>query len=245
MVLNMIYTRTMIQLHKELLAKYQVSSTIRHKGEKGRNREHGLAMFLRENLPERYGVATGEIIPFKGDLPSPQCDIIIYDRLTFPIIGKSSAVQQVPYEAVYSVIEVKSQITNRTLDETLEKFSTIRQLPRCELKRGARRSKNRNPLFVLFGYELDTRQENCKEFIAQGVNEDIFLVALDTGFTLWLGSSKKEAAPIFLTATDTATSLYETLAWFFGLLLDSLNEIDLGTPKYFNIIYDGKYNQKV
>jgi hypothetical protein len=60
-------------------------------------------MFLKENLPEKYGIATGEIIPFRGNLSSPQCDIIIYDRLSFPIIGKSAAIQQVPYEAVYAI----------------------------------------------------------------------------------------------------------------------------------------------
>lgn len=88
----MIYTRTLIALHTELKVTYEVSSTIRHKGEKGRKREHGLGMFLREQLSEKYGVATGEIIPFQGHSVAPQCDIIIYDRLTFPIIGKSAPV---------------------------------------------------------------------------------------------------------------------------------------------------------
>ena len=127
----MIYTRTLIALQKQLKSQYEVSSTILHKGEKGRKREHGLGMFLREQLPEKYGVATGEIIPFKGQAPSPQCDIIIYDRLTFPIIGKSGPVQQVPYESVYAVIKKKTQQTKTTNKDASEKFSAIRNLPRC------------------------------------------------------------------------------------------------------------------
>ena len=148
----MIYSRTMIEYQKELQAKYDVSSTIRHRGEKGRKREHGLAMFLKENLPEKYGVATGEVVPYMGHIPSPQCDIIIYDRLAFPILGKSSITQQVPYEAVYSVIEVKSNITSASLEYALNKFSAIRKLPRCKLKQRPKRGSDQRPLFVLFGY---------------------------------------------------------------------------------------------
>lgn len=236
----MIYTRTLAQLQKELHTKYEVSSTIRHRGEKGRNREHGLAMFLRENLPEKYGVATGEIIPFRGDLPSPQCDIIIYDRLSFPIIGKTSAVQQVPYEAVYSIIEVKSQITSKALADTLQQFSSIRQLPRCDLRRKPKHRKDRNPIFVLFGYKLATTTEKCIEFVRQGVDEDVFLVALDTGLTIWLQKTKVNIVPLFLRATDTAKSLYETLAFSFAYLMDSLSPIDLGTPSFLDLMIQYK-----
>lgn len=232
----MIYTRTLALMQKELHVKYQVSSTIRHRGEKGRNREHGLAMFLRENLPEKYGVATGEIIPFKGDMPSPQCDIIIYDRLSFPIIGKLSAVQQVPYEAVYSVIEVKSQITSGALTDALEKFSAIRQMPRCELRRKPKRLKDRNPFFVLFGYELATSTEKCLEFIKQGVYSDIMLIALDTGLTIWVGPPDQEGRPVFLRGTDAEKSFYQTLALSFACLMDSLSSIDLGTPKFVFLV---------
>lgn len=230
----MIYARTLALMQKELHVRYQVSSTIRHRGEKGRNREHGLAMFLRENLPEKYGVATGEIIPFKGDMPSPQCDIIIYDRLSFPIIGKSSAVQQVPYEAVYSVIEVKSQITSGALRDALEKFSSIRQMPRCQLRRKPKRAKDRDPFFVLFGYELATSTEKCLDFTKQGVDGDIMLIALDTGLTIWLGSSK-ERRPLFLTATVTEKSVYWTLTYSFATIINGLSSMDLGTPNFLSL----------
>lgn len=236
----MIYTRTLNQLQKELQAKYEVASTIRHRGEKGRNREHGLSMFLRENLPEKYGIATGEIIPFKGDMPSPQCDIIIYDRLSFPIIGKSSAVQQVPFEAVYSAIEVKSRITNMTLTETVQKFSSIRQLPRCKFRRKTKLRKHQNPFFVLFGYKLATTTEKCIEFVRQGVDEDVFLVALDTGLTIWVSRTKEDSYPVFLKATNVESSLYETLAFSLASLMDSLSPIDLGTPNFWDLMIQYK-----
>jgi len=232
----MIYSRTMIEYQKELQAKYDVSSTIRHRGEKGRKREHGLAMFLKENLPEKYGVATGEIIPYMGQTPSPQCDIIIYDRLAFPILGKSSITQQVPYEAVYSVIEVKSYITSASLEDALNKFDAIRKLPRCKLKRRPKRGADQRPLFLLFGYELKTSESACLEFFKKGVKEDLFLIALDSGFTIWVEKNKDNVYPVFLPATVPASAIYETLALSFATFLDALSSIDLGTPSYFDMM---------
>src|SRR5437660_1691684 len=90
-------------IQRQFVASYDVTTTIRHKGEKGRQREHGLATLLREHLPMAYGVATGEIVPYVGNAHSPQCDIIVYDQLHYPILGKSDAVQLVPREAVVCV----------------------------------------------------------------------------------------------------------------------------------------------
>jgi hypothetical protein len=72
---------------------------------------------------------------------------------------------------------------------------------------------------------------------------DTSLVALDTGLTVWIGKLKKDLVPYFLNATDVETSVYETLVLFFSGLLDSLNKIDLGTPKLFDIVYDAKHWQ--
>src|SRR5436190_20927616 len=111
----MIFSKYLAEYEKLLQSKYTISGTIRHKGERGRQRENGLLMFLRETLPAAYGVATGEIIPWIGKDPSPQCDIIIYDRLRMPIFGASEAVQQVPLEGVYAVIESKSVIDSKAI----------------------------------------------------------------------------------------------------------------------------------
>jgi hypothetical protein len=94
----MIFAANLANYEKLLQQKYEVSSSIWHKGERGRQRENGLMMFLRETLPAAYGVASGEIMPFKGKKPSPQCDIIVYDKLRTPVFGRNQAVQQIPFE---------------------------------------------------------------------------------------------------------------------------------------------------
>lgn len=232
----MIYSHTLRALQKELQARYDVAATIRHRGEKGRKREHGLAMFLREYLPERYGVASGEVIPHLGDIPSPQCDIIVYDRATCPVIGRFDAVQQVPVEGVYAVIEVKSQLNQEALDDALGKFQAIRALPRCPASRKPKRGSNRTPALVLFGYELKTSVDACGNFLRKAVDEDLSVVALDAICSLWIETGGGVTRSVILNTVDAEAGVYDTLALWFASFLDGLSNIDLGTPSYMRMM---------
>ena len=125
-----IHERILGALQKELQNKYLVSSSIRHKGERGRSREHGVSSFLRENLPTAYGVATGELFSFYADGISPQCDVIVYDELRSPIFGRGAAVQRVPIEGALAVVEVRSVIDSAALRDTSRKIKRLFHRPR-------------------------------------------------------------------------------------------------------------------
>lgn len=236
----MIFTRTMELLQKEILARYEVSSTIRHRGEKGRQREQGYAMFLREYLPDRYGVATGEVIPYVGDAPSPQCDVIVYDRMSFPVIGKSSAIQQVPLEAVYAVTEVKSHIDKAAIEDAQAKFDAIRALPRCRRKRPPEDGAEHLPVFVLFGYHLRTGTKECLDFVHRAPNHDTAVVALDSGIAFWAKLPAADAAPVFFgeRGTEEAGSSH-TLCLCLAWHLECLGNIDLGTYPPLEMFFHG------
>jgi hypothetical protein len=88
-----IHAKILAGFQQKLQATYDVSSTIRHKGERGRSRESGVARFLKENLPEAYDVGTGEVFSFNTEGISPQCDLVVYDRMRTPILGKDKSVQ--------------------------------------------------------------------------------------------------------------------------------------------------------
>jgi hypothetical protein len=151
----------------------------------------------------------------------------------------------VPYESVYSVIEVKSRIAAADLSSTSGKFSAIRKLPRCSLIGKPKRSKTRNPIFVLFGYELATTEEQCVDFVRRDGTDDVVLFALNAGLAmLWdeLPNGLKHQH-VFLRTADRTGDFHETLVWFFFVLLESLSQIELGTPKYSELLYDGKYEE--
>ncbi len=69
---------------RRLRAAYDELKVIQHRGTKGAQVEHLLRSFLREYLPQQYGIGDGEIVCVQDDAPSPQCDIVIYDRFLSP-----------------------------------------------------------------------------------------------------------------------------------------------------------------
>jgi hypothetical protein len=87
-----------------------------------------VAGFLKEHLPEAYGIATGEVFSFTSDEVSPQCDIIIYDRMKTPVFGRNGPVQQIPIDGVYAIIEVKSCLDTHALRDAERKFRAVRNL---------------------------------------------------------------------------------------------------------------------
>ena len=230
----MIFDKTISSFEIELHKRYEISSTIWHRGEKGRQREHGLSIFLKENLPEAYGVATGEIISEEKELISPQCDIIVYDRLRTPIIGKYDAVQQIPIEGVYSVIEMKSTITKSSFKDAARKFNKIRNMYPSSPK-VISEGKRFGPFFFLFGYQMKTNVSGCKEFlIKHAKEEDTSVVALDYGATVWVDpvDYSKPARPEWLPGTDFEFDSYGTLALFFTELMEVCKYTELGALDY-------------
>ena len=227
---NMIFDRILSTLETELHKRYEISSTIRHRGEKGRQREHGLAVFLKEYLPSAYGVATGELISIEGNKLSPQCDLIIYDRLITPIIGKYEAVQQVPISGTYCVIEVKSALKKATLKDAAQKFTKIRESNPSQESHG---KKPFCPTFFVFDYRLETSVSECKDFIIEhSQDEDMAAVALDTGMTVWVGPEDNSvpARPAWLPGTNFKDGIYGTLALFYTMILEVCQSTKL--PKF-------------
>jgi hypothetical protein len=213
----MVHAKVLASLQKELANKYDLSSTIRHKGERGRQREAGVSGFLRENLPSAYGVATGELFSFSGDDVSPQCDVIVYDALRTPILGRSAEVQQIPIEGTYAVVEIKSILDTGALDDVVRKFTAIRSMwrhayPDLSIESG--------PAFFLFGYRMKTTVVSCTAVLRANTDQDISIVALDGGCSVWVGNSNDPASrPEWLDMPAPEFGMYSALAFFlFGIL---------------------------
>jgi hypothetical protein len=233
----MIYTSALSGIEKIIHDRYDLSTTIRHRGERGRQRENGLLVFLRENLPIAYGVATGEVFPFKGSSVSPQCDIIIYDQLRMPILGRFDPVQQVPLEAVYTVIECKSTLNKAAIKDAEGKFAKIRALPRCPSRTKLKKGMSRGPDYILFGYRLKTSIQSCLDFMGTyKYKKDVGVVALDSGSGVWIGRRQK---PVWFHGTAADQNLYETLAFFYITLLQALQSTDLGEPNFVEMLLLG------
>jgi len=100
-----------------------------HKSSVGSNRECLVAKFLREHLPKRFGVSTGLIISHDGYC-SNEADLVVFDRANnsplYPGFGK----ELWPVEGIYALIEVKSQLSPRDLNNAISKLRKFKNLQR-------------------------------------------------------------------------------------------------------------------
>lgn len=113
-------------VEKTLTAQLSEAGFVLHSGDKGENREEILREFLRDHLPDRFGVTKGEIITKDGSR-SHSADIIIYDKLDCPVLFKGKT-NVIPIEGVYGIIEVKSRLSKEELVDASRKISSFKAM---------------------------------------------------------------------------------------------------------------------
>lgn len=98
----------------------QISLLTSHGQTAGNYRELILRSLLEKYLPSRFGVGTG----FIEGVPK-QLDIIIYDKINFPVVFQEGDLVVVHKEAVRGIIEVKTTLDSQKLKESLQAFYDI------------------------------------------------------------------------------------------------------------------------
>ena len=129
-----IYTNKIQELllskQKTLRSILSESDTNGHPVCKGNNNENGWKDFLKQILPQKYGVDNGFVVDCEGNI-SDQIDIIIYDNFYSPYVMLSgSGEKYIPAEAVYAIVEVKPQITKSYLSYANNKVESVKKLKR-------------------------------------------------------------------------------------------------------------------
>ena len=141
-----------------MLAKFRQAGFIQHPGDKGQSRESILRKFLTKHLPNKYGVAKGEIITKDGK-HSHAADIIIYDADYCPVLyAENTAI--LPIEGVYGLIEVKSRLSKREFLDAVGKIESFKRLaPRdlsiIETREYVTVHRPSRPFGIVLGYQLD------------------------------------------------------------------------------------------
>lgn len=106
----------------------------------GRYKERLLAEAIRQYIPEGFKVGNGFVLfptEHDQDLPLPhgfdplnmsghvlsrECDIIVYDATSAPVVFRDGDFVIVRPESVKAVVEVKGNLTPRNVGETLDSF---------------------------------------------------------------------------------------------------------------------------
>ena len=102
------------------------ATEIRHPGLTGRLREIILNTLITPLLNSKYGIGTGKVIDFKGDL-SKEIDLCIYSKHLLPafFFYEKDAIGTFPIESVLKCIEVKSVLDLSSLRSAYENFKYL------------------------------------------------------------------------------------------------------------------------
>jgi hypothetical protein len=109
----------LISVSDELLARYRSSAGYGHSGGRGDIRETILLDWLRQFLPAKVALTKGEVVDSQG-VRSREFDIIIHLPSSAPRLFASVNRAVVPVEEVLGLVEIKSHLDAKHLDE----FST-------------------------------------------------------------------------------------------------------------------------
>lgn len=86
--------------------------------------------FINEFLPKKYAAGQGFICdPVSSNgLVSRQCDILIYDQIDYPLVHNEGDVKVVWPESARLVIEVKTTLTKKGLEDALNNIKDAKNV---------------------------------------------------------------------------------------------------------------------
>ncbi len=147
-----------------LLSKYKQSGQQGASSNKGRNRELFVEEFLRKVLPPRLSVGSGEIWDSKKN-KTGQLDIIIL-RDDAPCLHHYGSAEVYLAEGVFSVLEIKSNLTREKLRKAGNILAKVANLDRSSSAQITVGQNIGRPLRIVFAYEgaeWETLIEEIKE----------------------------------------------------------------------------------
>ncbi|MBS0172366.1 MAG: hypothetical protein JSR62_18640 [Nitrospira sp.] len=115
------------EAENRLWTSFTTSQSFKHSVLKGSDRESAVADFLRQRLPSRFAVTTGEVID-QGGRRSPQLDVVIYDgSAAAPILpaDREGGAEIIGAEALLATIEVKSKLTRADIRQAVKSVKTL------------------------------------------------------------------------------------------------------------------------
>ena len=124
---------------------------LQHNLSAGENREHLVEKFLFSHLPKRFGVSTGFVISHDGEY-SNQADLVVVDYQNNAPLYPDSMNKIWPVESVYALIEVKTNLHRRDIQDSISKCRRFKSLRRKFCSTGGGIQRTNNTLFVIWGF---------------------------------------------------------------------------------------------
>lgn len=155
-------------------------ASLNHPVIKGSASECYWVNLLREYLPIKYGVDSGQVIDCTGNT-SGQIDVIIYERDTFPYVFNNNGAFFIPIEAVVGVFEIKQDINKDEILYTAEKIESVRILEGSYLDDKGKEAERFWPPRPILGGFLSTDSSMKKDTLEKHLSQLKGLQTIDLG----------------------------------------------------------------
>ena len=162
-----------------------------HRLSAGECREDLVKDFLQGHLPKRFGVSTGFAISTK-DMPSPEADLLVVDHQNNAPLYPDNRKSLWPVEAIYALIEVKTNLNPTDLKDAISKGRKFKSLQRqfCDVPNSPQRIDD--SLFVIWAFEAPcatTLKSNLMELLSNvPVNEQPDFIIVPNHLVVQSGS---------------------------------------------------------
>jgi len=158
--MNLTVAQLFAEAAKKLRAEFEFIRSNPHAGEKGAEAETVVQTFLNHHLPQRFRATSGITIDKFNSL-SPQTDVIIYDALTSPVYRYSEQMLMLPLDTVAAVIEVKSRLNKKEIEDGYKKIAACKRLKKTPVSAGDQQATGSDlatvaTYGVIFGFSSDT-----------------------------------------------------------------------------------------
>jgi hypothetical protein len=126
--------REFLHHQAQMLIDYNKSKDIQHPRDLGDTREQILRKFLLNNglLPRRYGVSqTRARVASTTGHATGEMDIVLFDPIdSISLMIREGIYETLPVESVYGIIQVKSRLNKREINDGLENVASFKRLHR-------------------------------------------------------------------------------------------------------------------
>ena len=116
----------MERARNDIKSAWDEAGVFSHTGARGTEREEAIRSFLRARLPDSLSVCSGQATDRNGSM-TRQLDVMIYDaNLNPPLVRGNNTL--LPAEALLGVVEVKSVLDKKSLEEALKNAASVHAL---------------------------------------------------------------------------------------------------------------------
>lgn len=204
---------------------------LKHPGEYGTYREELCKEFLRFFIPFKFAIDDGFLINHSNEI-SKQCDIIVFDDNSPPLIETYANQRFFPIEAVVGLGEVKSTLNKKGLKEAINKLARNKALRSNIRQRFFKRSESQemgdipfdptlNPEDNIFSFlicqKFDFQFKNLPNEIDQMYESDIahnhrhnLILSLEDGLLAYRDRKGKTMNAYFFRSTKFDKGGYKT-----------------------------------